>query len=191
MTPRTTLPIANRHYSSELGRDSSGWILRGTILYAYTSEMDNYTDLPKSRAEAARLGAKKYFTGKPCSNGHIAPRYAVGCCTECMKAAQRNWHSQHPAKQAEYARRCYAKNPDGPRQRSLKYARAKLPTPTRPSPAACECCGKVFSKTPRLDHDHATGAFRGWLCDTCNRGIGMFGDTLAGVMRAVNYLAGR
>jgi hypothetical protein len=39
-----------------------------------------------------------------------------------------------------------------------------------------------------LDHDHVTGKFRGWLCGACNRGIGMLGDNLAGVMRAAAYL---
>jgi len=39
-----------------------------------------------------------------------------------------------------------------------------------------------------LDHDHTTGKFRGWLCDRCNLAIGLLGDTLRRVNRAVNYL---
>jgi len=32
-------------------------------------------------------GAKFYSTGRPCVNGHIAPRYAIGrACTECTRA---------------------------------------------------------------------------------------------------------
>ena len=39
-----------------------------------------------------------------------------------------------------------------------------------------------------LDHDHKTGAFRGWVCRSCNHGIGMLGDSIEGVKRALNYL---
>jgi hypothetical protein len=53
----------------------------------------------------------------------------------------------------------------------------------------CESCGK---QRPLLwDHDHDTGQFRGWLCQTCNSGIGMLGDDLAGVARAYSYLRRR
>jgi hypothetical protein len=56
----------------------------------------------------------------------------------------------------------------------------------------CECCG-VAAKDTRmgklvLDHDHETGEYRGHICDPCNRGIGMLGDTLIGVSMALEYL---
>lgn len=41
--------------------------------------------LPKSRKEAKDTGAKYYYTGQPCSRGHIAPRKTKGCCIECMR----------------------------------------------------------------------------------------------------------
>lgn len=42
-------------------------------------------DYPTTRAEAQATGAKYYYTGKPCSRGHIAPRKTKGACVECMK----------------------------------------------------------------------------------------------------------
>jgi 5-methylcytosine-specific restriction endonuclease McrA len=45
-------------------------------------------DTPRiiSRKEAKKLGLMFYFTGKPCPNGHIAPRYvSVWICTGCSK----------------------------------------------------------------------------------------------------------
>ena len=42
-------------------------------------------EYPATREEAKRTGAKFYFTGKPCTRGHVAPRKTKGCCTECMR----------------------------------------------------------------------------------------------------------
>jgi hypothetical protein len=42
-------------------------------------------EYPATREEAKRTGAKFYFTGKPCTRGHIAPRKTKGNCTECMR----------------------------------------------------------------------------------------------------------
>jgi 5-methylcytosine-specific restriction endonuclease McrA len=44
------------------------------------------TQYPSNRAEAKATGAKYYFTGVPCTNGHIALRKTKGVCVECMKA---------------------------------------------------------------------------------------------------------
>ena len=39
-----------------------------------------------------------------------------------------------------------------------------------------------------LDHDHEKKVFRGWLCNTCNAGLGLLGDNLTALKRAYNYL---
>lgn len=48
-----------------------------------------YADLPRTRAEAKRVGARKYFTGEPCTHGHVAPRYTKGQCVVCAADEQR------------------------------------------------------------------------------------------------------
>ena len=55
-----------------------------------------------------------------------------------------------------------------------------------PKPDVCECCEEKTTLFP--DHDHVTKKFRGWLCKSCNSGLGQLGDTLEGVMKAVRYL---
>jgi len=39
-----------------------------------------------------------------------------------------------------------------------------------------------------LDHDHDTGAARGWLCHPCNRAIGTLGDNISNLARAILHL---
>lgn len=50
---------------------------------------EEYADLPSTRTEAKRAGAKKYFTGDPCTHGHVAPRYTKGQCVVCAAEEQR------------------------------------------------------------------------------------------------------
>lgn len=46
--------------------------------------------------------------------------------------------------------------------------RAGMVNPPGGSPAGpCEICGRLSEKLD-CDHNHATGAFRGWLCRRCN-----------------------
>jgi hypothetical protein len=51
---------------------------------------------------------------------------------------------------------------------------------------SCDLCG-VKTKLD-LDHDHKTKKFRGWLCRSCNMGIGRCGDTVNGIQNLINYL---
>ena len=53
----------------------------------------------------------------------------------------------------------------------------------------CEICGNGNNgKSLCLDHCHATGEYRGLLCDNCNSALGKCGDNLVLVMRFVDYL---
>jgi len=57
----------------------------------------------------------------------------------------------------------------------------------------CDLCGRAENESSKvlcIDHDHDTGEFRGWLCYQCNVGIGKLGDSLRGLLQAVEYLRG-
>jgi len=59
-------------------------------------------------------------------------------------------------------------------------------------PFKCPVCLKrtiplVTSKIV-LDHDHVTGKARGWICDSCNTGLGRFKDDVGLLERAIEYL---
>jgi|TARA_B110000858_G_scaffold168486_1_gene197007 hypothetical protein len=55
-------------------------------------------------------------------------------------------------------------------------------------PEVCECCLKPPKKKFVLDHCHQGEVFRGWLCDHCNLAIGMLGDNITGIEKALAYL---
>ena len=50
----------------------------------------------------------------------------------------------------------------------------------------CSICGKRCRLV--VDHDHATGKFRGLLCADCNMGIGLFKDCIQFLDMAQSYL---
>lgn len=44
------------------------------------------------RAEAKRLGINRYFTGKPCKNGHVAQRVTKKCdCVQCVSIRNKEY----------------------------------------------------------------------------------------------------
>jgi hypothetical protein len=72
-------------------------------------------DYPKTRAEAKATGATHYFTGVPCTRGHIALRKTKGVCVECMKedwAIDNEKRKDKPKSEAAKAagKRYYQKN---------------------------------------------------------------------------------
>ncbi len=61
-------------------------------------------------------------------------------------------------------------------------------------PKSCECCGTSV-RSLGVDHDHKTGLFRGFICQSCNVTIGLSGDTYEGLLASdkdvmyLDYLA--
>lgn len=63
---------------------ASGWEMSYTP-FETVSIPPEYAHLPRTRQLAKEQGAAEYFTGLPCSHGHIAPRKVKGTCVECLK----------------------------------------------------------------------------------------------------------
>lgn len=59
-------------------------------------------------------------------------------------------------------------------------------------PFQCPICQKItipgLTSKVVLDHDHSNGRVRGWICDSCNTGIGRFKDDVALLENAIIYL---
>ena len=99
--------------------------------------------------------------------------------------ATAQWRKLNPEKHQAYLDRTRD-------QRRLKATQANwrrkgITHITRPRPAFCERPGCKHHAL-HLDHNHKTGRFRGWLCTRCNVGIGMLGDNIIGLRRAIRYL---
>jgi len=58
--------------------------------------------------------------------------------------------------------------------------------------AICSGVGFKMHKNKKhglnLDHDHKTNKVRGWLCDNCNRGLGLFQDNPDILEVAIAYI---
>ena len=55
-------------------------------------------------------------------------------------------------------------------------------------PKVCDCCGEPSKKSLVVDHCHDTLKFRGWICASCNLGIGHLGDNIEGLEKALAFL---
>lgn len=78
-----------------------------------------------ARAEARAKGLKRYFTGEPCSRGHIAERSVSGkCCVVCRRINNAERLANDPEKLEKareatrnYMRRWRAENPEEVKER--------------------------------------------------------------------------
>lgn len=68
----------------------------------------------------------------------------------------------------------------------IKKKMKKRGLPIIPINNVCEICRKKDKLV--LDHCHEKTAFRGFLCDACNRSLGIFGDNIDGLLLVLNYL---
>ena len=109
-------------------------------------------------------------------------------CYRAWRAANAGMIRRH--KQAEYRR-----NTPAHRERRLrrKYgmSNADYATMLARQDGVCAICRKPPTTQPLVvDHSHATGAVRGLLHANCNLGIGLLGDTVQSLGRAIAYLKG-
>jgi hypothetical protein len=134
-----------------------------------------------SRKLAIKRGETTYFTGKPCSKGHIAVRWVVNhTCSECTKEKskavsqvvrkERNsryytknkdkvlesvktYRQKFPEKYRKYSKRWAAKNPKYGKARSAKYRATKKQA--IPKWADLEKIAKFYNNCPEGYHvDH-------------------------------------
>ena len=90
-------------------------------------------------------------------------------------AWQRKWRKENPTKQQERYERWRIKQ------------EAKLwDIAGRPRSEICELCGKL--EITVFDHCHLSDVFRGWLCDRCNKVLGLVNDNPDLLNKMIYYL---
>lgn len=79
------------------------------------------------RRDAKHLGHKKYFTGKPCKEGHVSERLvANGICCACNAGRIKKWRDENPKKKLSHYQRYREKNAVAIMVNSARARTAKL-----------------------------------------------------------------
>lgn len=114
--------------------------------------------------------------------GRIAARNAPEEKKQKSREATKRWRVKNKKHVAEYMRRASRRRRYGLSdeifQELLKIQGGK-----------CAICRDEFTRTPSVDHDHDTGRIRGLLCSPCNTGLGLFKESYARLVSAVEYLS--
>ena len=110
-------------------------------------------------------------------------------CIYCGTQKKITEFPKHRASFDEYDSRC--KSCKSNREKTVRNIKKMSP----PKPERCDCCGQKPKEGNgrrkvglALDHCSKTNTFRGWLCGDCNKGIGLLGDNINGIKKALDYL---
>jgi hypothetical protein len=135
---------------------------------------------------------------KPCPRCGSSNRNAKGGCRTCAVAyAKRRRSTPEGRKAMNDAKDRYAAKPgvaEGAaiRQRCKNYgiSRDEHDRMMFEQKGLCGCCGDLLSPGhgTQLDHDHATGAVRGFLCRRCNLALGLVDDSPLRLRKLLAYL---
>ena len=92
-------------------------------------------------------------------------------CNTCNEEKVFTEFYKHPNMKDGYfnvCKGCYSSRENVKNRLKIGFATLK--------PDHCECCGSLDVKL-QLDHCHETNMFRGFICRSCNKTIGNYGDT--------------
>jgi hypothetical protein len=87
------------------------------------------------------------------------------------------------------SKECGRKNTCKSCSRRLSKIRSKLKkeNPAPPS-GRCPICN-TYTESWILDHCHFNDSFRGYICNSCNLGVGRFNDDINLLCKAIDYLS--
>lgn len=156
------------------------------------AEITVYHEGPTVSLRASReRGDARFFTGAPCKNGHVAQRYTSNsACVECQRVATGDYFRRNRERlrshKIAYHRQRRISGIEAQANRRLRH-RKQAEAAGRQRPSVCDICRETSGKIC-FDHNHATGEFRGWLCDRCNRALGLVRDNAPLLRRLARYL---
>jgi hypothetical protein len=116
--------------------------------------------------------------------------HAIGLCKPCYA---KHYHQKN-RKKVNQRLRAYRNRPEI-KTRIKRWRPYKLSGHEfrhHLSSTHCEMCRVPFgTRNKCIDHDHSSGKVRGSLCSKCNSGLGLLGDNVEGLCRALHYLTAR
>jgi hypothetical protein len=129
-------------------------------------------------SEHATVKRIKTWKGETCAECD-SPVYAKGLCEKHYAAIRRRY------------------DPEGQKRRNNAWRERRNDKQEqlmgRARPVCCELCGEQgYGRKPSIvfDHCHETGTPRGWLCDRCNKVLGLVKDDPELLRKMVAYLGG-
>jgi len=128
------------------------------------------------RAIASKDFKPQYVPTKPCKHGHYLRWTASNNCVKCDNELKERRKLKIKLKRIE-------------KEYGLSAHQYYALVNSRNS--SCEICGTCYedSFSLHIDHCHNTGMVRGLLCSKCNQGIGLLGDSVDSLKKAIEYLS--
>jgi 5-methylcytosine-specific restriction endonuclease McrA len=86
---------------------------------------EDVSDLPRTHKEALANGSTRYFTGNPCSRGHVTFRFTANkSCGSCSRAKTNERRARDPDLTRKSARKRYWENVEKRRKVAREWAKA-------------------------------------------------------------------
>lgn len=175
--------MCSKHYQQTRDRTHRAWkSIRGNTPGQYPAEWDREIVFIEvvGRAPSEKHQLRRINPDIPWSSNNFVWRPPVRVngrtgLTADMAAYQRNWHYL----------RAYGLTDEDIAQ-MIEEQKNECPICQRPLERLHPDTGKPIRIC--LDHDHGTGVNRQFLCDDCNKALGMLEDDPARCRRAAGYL---
>jgi len=118
-------------------------------------------------------------------------------CGECNNKRGDKWRKDNPEKNKETLKKWHNKHPHYERNRNyLRWYGITIDKANElfdNQKGKCAICGIKLKSgrnktSANLDHCHKTKRIRGFLCLSCNHGLGNFNDDVDLLLKAIKYL---
>lgn len=137
----------------------------------------------------------QYTHATHCKNGHpfegdnLINTGGQRRCRTCQIEYQRQYRARNREKTRRYANDYYRTHGHGKRiSKSYGLDRDEYDQLLAEQGGVCAICKNDDVKALAVDHCHETGRIRGLLCNKCNRGLGLLGDSYDAILRVLDYL---